>query len=177
MIDAEVVRLRRLRDVALGARSVARAIQVRAPLAHELCESIAVRCWRVASIASGRLSAHPYRSFQRGPSPLRTLAQDLGAFIASGWAQRRGTVARQLLTQVQRLARELDDARTLTWSAELSDSLGRAQTQLRNCSRPLETQARQEAGFTPIVAVAAARDLLADARLPADPDRSPYLTM
>lgn len=177
MIDAEVSRLRRLRDVALGVRSLARAIQLRVPTYHAVCECSAVLCWRIASIASGRLQAHPYRSFQRGPSPIRTLAQDLAASVASEVAHRRGMAAGQLLAKLQRVARELDDVRTLTWSADLGDSLGRAQTHLRNLLQRVEFQALQDAGGIPVVEGPAALDLIADSQRPADGDSWPYLTI
>lgn len=177
MIDSEVLRLRRLRDVALGARSLARAIQLRAPGYHAFCASSAVLCWRIASIASGRLKAHPYRSFQRGPSPFRSFVQELAASFAGEIAHRRGRSASHLLAKLRRVARELDDARTLTWSADLSDSLGRAQSHLRNLLHRIEVQHRQEAGGVPVIEGAAARDLFADSQRPAHGDRWPYLTI
>ena len=176
MIDAEVLRLRRLRDVALGVRSLARAIQLRSPTGQELCKASAVLCWRIASTASGRLKAHPYRRFQRGPSSLRTFVQDLAATLASAMAHRRGMATGQLLAKLRRVARELDNVRTVTWSADLSDSLGRAQIHVRNLLQRVEIYARQEAGNTSCVGKAI-RDLDGDSPRVADGEKSPYLTI
>jgi hypothetical protein len=47
---------------------------------------------------------------------------------------------------LQRVARELDDARALTWSSDLSDTLGRSQIEIRTLIKELDADARNEAG-------------------------------
>jgi hypothetical protein len=47
---------------------------------------------------------------------------------------------------LQLAASELDDARALTWSGELSDAFGRLQHQLRKLIDEVEPGARQQAG-------------------------------
>jgi hypothetical protein len=51
-----------------------------------------------------------------------------------------------LSDELQSVARELDDARALTWSTELSDTFGRSQAQLRSLMAEVEAGARQEIG-------------------------------
>ena len=48
---------------------------------------------------------------------------------------------------MQTMARELDDARAVTWSPDLSDTLGRIQSQVRRLVMELEAGARHEAGM------------------------------
>jgi hypothetical protein len=47
--------------------------------------------------------------------------------------------------ELQHVVRELDDARALTWSAELSDTFGRSQRQIRRLIEELNAGARHEA--------------------------------
>jgi hypothetical protein len=47
---------------------------------------------------------------------------------------------------LRRVARELDDARALTLSSDLSDTLGRSQTRIRGLIQELDADARNEAG-------------------------------
>jgi hypothetical protein len=51
-----------------------------------------------------------------------------------------------LSAELQSVARELDDARALTWSTDLSDTFGRSQAQLRRLMAEVEAGARKEAG-------------------------------
>jgi hypothetical protein len=144
MIDAEVMRLRGLRRVALRARAMAHALDPGAePHQESIVAMAAVVCWRIAGVVTGRLRAHPYLSFQRDHGYWRSVADRLAASTMGHAARRRplNTVAAQL----ELVARELDDARALTWLPDLSDTLGRAQVQLRKVMRELAMQARCEA--------------------------------
>jgi hypothetical protein len=51
-----------------------------------------------------------------------------------------------LSDELQSVAGELDDARALTWSTDLSDTFGRSQAQLRRLMAEVEAGARKEAG-------------------------------
>jgi len=145
MIDTEVLRLRNLRNRALRARAFAQVLDSsRSECA--VFEKSAVTCWTIARIATGRLRAHPYLSYQRGPSRLRDLADRSIAALATFSARRRGRSASVYAEELQGLVRAVDDARALTWSAELSDALGRTQVQLRHLNLELQARARHESG-------------------------------
>ena len=68
MIDAEVLRLRRLRNVALRARALAKNLDYDSAEGQTVFTKSAVACWTIARIASGRLRAHPYLSYQQDPA-------------------------------------------------------------------------------------------------------------
>jgi hypothetical protein len=131
MIDAEVMRLRRLRDTALRARALAAVLKTSNPRRHSVFSRAAVSCWQIARTITGRLRAHPDLSYQRGPGELRTLVDGIRAKVLGSSARDRKRSLAMLAVEVQGVARELDDARALTWSAELSDDFGRAQVQVR----------------------------------------------
>ncbi|HME39098.1 MAG TPA: hypothetical protein VKG63_09060 [Steroidobacteraceae bacterium] len=98
----------------------------------------AVTFWRIAGVITGRLHAHPYISYQRGPSALQGVRHRIRARLVGGVARLRDRSLQTFADELHRVARELDDARALTWSAELSDTLGRAQTQIRTLLRELD---------------------------------------
>src|ERR1700689_366856 len=83
MIDAEVLRLRKLRNVALRARALAKILDSDSAQERSIFARSAVTCWTIARVASGRLKAHPYPSYQRGPSPLRELADNAVASLVA----------------------------------------------------------------------------------------------
>jgi hypothetical protein len=145
MIDAEVTRLRRLRSAALNARALAARLESSSSR-HSVFSRTAGRCWQIARAASGRLNAHPYLSYQRGPSELSVLYGEIRARLLSSAARYGQRNFRALSDELQSVARELDDARALTWSTELSDIFGRSQAQLRRLMAEVEAGARKEAG-------------------------------
>jgi len=146
MIDAEVMRLRRLRNTALKARALAGMLDSDAARRDSLFSRSALSCWRIARLTTGTLRAHPYQSFQRGPSALRGIYNRLVAGTVGATARRQERRLQAFYPELLRVARELDDARALTWSAELSDTLGRSQTEIRGLLRELHAGARSEAG-------------------------------
>ena len=154
MNDPEVMRLRRLRNTALRARAIAAALRSSAPRssAAQTCSRAAVlsgstsACWRIARVITGRLRAHPYPRYQQGPSRLRHACHRVGARMLATIASHRGRSLLTLSGELRRVVAELDDARALTWSAELSDTFGRLQTQLRSLIHELDAGARSEAG-------------------------------
>jgi hypothetical protein len=159
MIDAEVIRMRRLRIAALRARALAVVLDAadtceEDTCKEDTCDSVfasvfargAVSCWGIARLASGRLKSHPNLSCQREPGALR-LSVDTALASLTGWvAAKQGKQLRVFAQQLQLLARELDDARALTWSGDLSDALGRAQQHLRRLVSETACDARREAG-------------------------------
>ena len=144
MVDAEVLRLRNLRNVALRARAVAHGLDSDS---DSILARSAVICWTIARIATGRLRAHPYLSYQRGPSRLRGLADRLLASLVALNARRENRLSIFAL-QLQEVARGVDDVRALTWSPDLSDALGRMQIQIRRLANELDLGALGESGAT-----------------------------
>jgi len=138
MFDAEVIRLRRLRNTVLRARAMAAALDAYPSARNSVFSRSAVTFWRIASVITGRLRAHPYLRYQRGPSAVHGVYHRIRAKLAGGVARYRDRRLQTFAAELRRVARELDDARALTWSAELSDTLGRAQTQIRTLLRELD---------------------------------------
>jgi hypothetical protein len=127
MNDAEVARLRELRNVALRVRALAKGLGRDPTVEDPVFTKSAVLCWNIARIATGRLRAHPYLRYQKGPSLVRSWCDRIGASATAMLARYQGRSLVVHAAELQLLARELDDARALTWSPDLSDALGRAQ--------------------------------------------------
>ena len=152
MIDTEVMRLRHLRNTALQARAVAIALHGASSkhAAQSKDESvfsrIALACWRIARAVTGKLRAHPYQNYQREPARLRSLYDGALAAVIGSVARYRRRSFGAYSARLKRVARELDDARALTWSPAMSDTLGRSQIEIRGVLRELAAAAREEAG-------------------------------
>jgi hypothetical protein len=147
MNDPEVLRLRQLRNTVLKARAIAAALrsaETCPPRAATLSGSAAA-CWRIARVITGRLRAHPYPRYQQGPSQLRAACHRASARMLATVASHRGRSLQTLSGELRRVVGELDDARALTWSADLSDTFGRLQSQIRGLIQELDA-ARNEAG-------------------------------
>jgi hypothetical protein len=146
MIDTEVVRLRQLRATALKARALAVAMDSSSGRGTATFSRSAVSCWRIARVATGRLRAHPYLDYQRDASSARAVSNRVIAYLLAAISRRRGQTSRTFLVELKRVAREVDNARALTWSADFSDSMGRSQTELRRLIKEVEAGARKEPG-------------------------------
>ena len=146
MIDAEVLRLRDLRNMALRARALANSLDSGSLADDSVLARSAVTCWTIARIATGRLRAHPYLSYQKEPGQLRGLADRLIASIVALIARRRNRRLSVYAVQLQAVAREVNDVRALTWSPDLSDALGRMQTQIRRLAQELDLNGTVEVG-------------------------------
>ncbi len=146
MIDGEVIRLRALRNTALRTRAVAAVLDSHDSHADSVFSRTALHCWRIARTATGHLRAHPHLNYQRGPSYWRSVYDRADAALIGGFAHRRGRALGTCLEELQKVAHELDDARALTWSPELSDALGRSQLEIRALLQDLRLGARTEAG-------------------------------
>jgi hypothetical protein len=157
MIDAEVLRLRRLRDIALRTRALGKFLDSESTDEHSVFAKSALLCWTVARIATGRLRAHPYLSYQQGPSRLSTMADRLFGSLLALSARRSNRAFSVYGEQLQAVAREVDDVRALTWSPDLSDALGRMQIQLRRLAHEFAPAAELELGRTVSPRAAAAR--------------------
>jgi hypothetical protein len=146
MIDIEVLRLRQLRNTALRARAIATALDAGHSDKDSVLARSALACWRIARVITGKLRAHPYESYQRDPGYLPSLADGAVAVLMGGVARLRGGRFGMYTDPLRKVARRLDDARALTWSPTLSDTLGRLQGEIRLLTRELEADARAEAG-------------------------------
>lgn len=146
MIDAEVLRLRKLRNVALRARALAKILDSDSVREQSVFARSAVICWTIARVASGRLRAHPYLSYQRGPSRLAALADGLIGSLVAMNARRQNRRVSVCAQQLLNVARQVDDVRALTWSPDLGDALGRMQIQMRRLANDLDLAALGERG-------------------------------
>jgi hypothetical protein len=142
MIDAEVLRLRRLRNTALRARAIAAALEPRAPA----LSASAAGCWRIARVITGWLRAHPYPRYHQGPSRLRGVYDRVSAYVLAAVVRYRGRSLQTLSAELRRVIRELDDARALTLSADVSETFGRSQAQIRKLIGELDAGACGESG-------------------------------
>jgi hypothetical protein len=147
MIDAEVLRLRKLRNVALRTRALAKNLDSDSAEGQTVFSRSAVICWTIVRIVSGRLRAHPYLSYQQGPSALSALADGLTASFAALTARRQNRRVLVCAQQLQAVSREVDDVRALTWSPELSDALGRMQIQMRRLAHEFDLRALDQSGI------------------------------
>jgi len=146
MIDAEVVRLRKLRNVALGARALAKILDADSRMDNSIYAKSAVTCWTIARIATGHLRSHPYLSYQKDPSRIRELADRSMASTTAFVARRQNRCLSVCALELQRVAREVNDVRALTWSPNLSDALGRTQLRLRRLAEELDVGVQNEPG-------------------------------
>jgi hypothetical protein len=155
MIDAEVERLRSLRATALRVRGIARALQQRvsgrgrsadARSAEQIVlDRGACAAWRVARTVSGRLRAHPFAKYQKDASFAVVLKNEIAAQSAFFRVSLGRDAPALFGCELQTLARELADARALTWATELSDSFGRSQAEIGSLLAGLGLDARTAA--------------------------------
>jgi hypothetical protein len=133
MNDSEVARLRRLRGEALRVREIARAFGSTASAADgSLLSRGACASWRIARVVSGRLKAHPYLRYQRGVGLGSLLRHRTTAAYLALVHRDRAQGLKNYESQLQALARHLDDTRALIWSSDFSDTLGRSQYEIRS---------------------------------------------
>jgi hypothetical protein len=137
MIDTEVARLRKLRNMALRVRALAEVLGADRPGENPAIAMSRVISWRVVRVVTGRLRAHPNLSYQNGPSRVRCGVNRAFAFLIGTTARYRRRAERLYAAQLQCLVRQLDDTRALTWEQELGDTLGRAQRQIRRLMQEL----------------------------------------
>jgi hypothetical protein len=146
MIDAEVVRLRNLRNMALRARALADNLDTVHDGADSVFAASAVNCWGLVRVISGYLKAHPYLSYQRGPSRSRDLFYGVLAAPIGSAARQKNRRHSVFAGCLQTLARELENTLVVTRSPHLSDALGRVQVRFRVLREELVAGAQREAG-------------------------------
>jgi hypothetical protein len=147
MIDAEVVRLRNLRNMALRARALADNLDTEHDGADSLFGASALNCWGLVRVISGHLKAHPYLSYQRGPSRSRALLYGVLAAPIGSAARQKNRRHSVFAGYLQTLARELENTLAVTRSPDLSDALGRVQVRFRSLLEELIAGAQREAGI------------------------------
>jgi hypothetical protein len=143
MIDANVVRLRRLRDAALGARALARAMDPSG--SDRVLAQSALLCWSISKVVAGQLRAHPYLDYQKDQSAGRRDWDHLTASVEAAVARRLRRVHETLADDLQAVARELDRTRAVTRLQDLSDAFGRMQLRMRALMGDLEREAHVNA--------------------------------
>ena len=79
MIDAEVLRLRHLRQVALKTRALAKSLSLTNEDVHSPLHRSGLLAWRIARIVSGHLRAHPYESYQQDQGDLKSAWDEASA--------------------------------------------------------------------------------------------------
>jgi hypothetical protein len=132
MLDPEIERLRRLRGAALKLRELAKELAARGGASDEpLLHRGACSAWRVARIVSGRLRAHPFADFQKDAGVAVVVGNAVTAKLTAQLATTRARALKAFDRQLKDVRRQLDDARALAWDADLSDTLGRSQVELR----------------------------------------------
>lgn len=141
MTDQEVARLRRLRDSALQVRAIARALgSTRWAWSDPLLSRIACSSWRIARTVSGRLRAHPYVRYQKDVSVGSLVRNSVRARLLALSTRSRMKALVHCESQLRQLARQLDDARALTWTPDLSDTFGRLQIEIKSLIAALAHQ-------------------------------------
>ena len=132
MTDPEVARLRRLRGEALRVRALARALgSTRCAWSDPLLSRAACSSWRIARTVTGRLRAHPYVRYQKDVGVGSMVHNSLRAGLSALATRSRMKALVHCESQLRQLARQLDDARALTWTPDLSDTFGRLQSDLK----------------------------------------------
>jgi hypothetical protein len=133
MSDSEVARLRRLRNNALRVRAVSRSLGAgRWATNDPLLLRAACVSWRIARTVSGHLRSHPYARYQKDTGA----GGAIGNFVLASYLALTIRGRMQALLECESylwtLLRQLDDARALTWSPDLSDAFGRSQAEIKS---------------------------------------------
>jgi hypothetical protein len=147
MIDPEVARLRRLRGEALLVREIARTFESRQWATNEALLGRSARAsWRIARLISGRLRGHPFPDYQRDAGAATHAAHRLEAASLAVINRSRSSALKALGTHVAALARQLEDAISLAWSSDFSDSLARCHLEIRSLAAALAGETRMGEG-------------------------------
>jgi hypothetical protein len=75
---------------------------------------------------------------------VRGVYDRLSAGLLGAVARYQGRTLQTFFHELQGVARELDDARALTWSSDLSDTLGRSQMHLRSLIKELDAETHSD---------------------------------
>jgi hypothetical protein len=151
MVDPEVSRLRRLRAMALRLRAIAHTLRSRPYASNEvLLERAAGAGWRIARAVSGHLRAHPYASYQQDAGLGQRLCDTLSANSLALGIRTRAQALAKTEWHLGALANQLADVRALTWSPDLSESLGRSQYELNQLFDALARETLGTSGPMPL---------------------------
>lgn len=154
MTDPEVARLRRLRGEALRVRELASALRTSRTIDEALLSRSACASWRLARVVSGRLKAHPYSQYQKDIGVGSLVRYRLAAAYTAMTNKDRISSLKQLESELRALERQLHDTRSLSWSSDFSDTLGRSQYEFESL---LEDLARITESVAPATERKAAR--------------------
>ena len=151
MVDPEISRLRRLRAMALRLRAIACILRSKPYAANDvLLERAAGASWRIARAVSGRLRAHPYANYQQDAGLGQRLCDRLFANFLTLGIRTRAQALVKCEWHLGALARQLADVRALTWSPDLSESLGRSQFELSQLFDALARETLGTSGSMPL---------------------------
>jgi hypothetical protein len=127
--------------VALRVREIARRLgAARWGIDEPLLVRGACASWRIARVVSGKLMEQPYPRYQRGPGVAALIDNRLAAEWIALISKNRSSGLKAYASELQSLARQLDDVRALTWSIEFSDALGRSQSEIKTLLRTLAVE-------------------------------------
>jgi hypothetical protein len=141
MTDPEVARQRRLRNVALRVREIARRLgAARWGIDEPLLARGACASWRIARVVTGKLMEQPHLRYQRSAGLGALIDNRLAAEWIASINKNRSSGLKAYASELQSLARQLDDVRSLTWSTEFSDALGRSQGEIKSLLRTLAVE-------------------------------------
>ena len=141
MTDPDVARQRRLRDVALRVREIARRLgAARWGIDEPLLARGACASWRIARVVTGKLMEQPYLRYQQSAGVGSLIGNRLAAEWIALVSKDRPSGLKAYAFELQSLSRQLDDVRALTWSIEFSDALGRSQSEIKTLLRTLAVE-------------------------------------
>jgi len=146
----EITRLRKMRQVALDVRVLARLLND-TERRDSAAGRAAVLCWRIARIATARLRAHPHRAYHSDPGLLESVMGSLRAVLFAAPAIYRKRPLSGLQRELLGLSRVIDDVRALTLSPDLSDALGRGQVAMRQLLDEISAKVRSERGWRQVL--------------------------
>ena len=137
--------------MALRVRAIAHTLNSK-PYASDdvLLAQIAGASWRIARAVSGRLRAHPYASYQQDAGLGEQLCHRLFANSLALGIRSRGQALAKCEWHMSSLARHLADVRALTWSPDLSESLGRSAFELSGLFDALARETHGSCGSGPL---------------------------
>jgi hypothetical protein len=138
----EVVRLRNMRNKALRMRALASTLGACEGDRSSVFSRGAAIGWRISRVITGTLRGHPFAPYQRGPSVGRRMFDQVGVRLEAAVARRNRRSWELFAEELRGVYRELNDARAVTRSAELSDSFGRFLLQMRRLQQEMDIDLR-----------------------------------
>jgi hypothetical protein len=131
-MDDEMLRLRRLQSCAMRVIAIDEALSGQGGAEARRISLAGIAARRVARIVHDVLIRHPNLRYRRGIGRWERCTNRAVAFRAKTLHPRKSGAARIMQDALNRMSRQVDDVRALTWSQELSDRLARIQVELRS---------------------------------------------